>query len=104
MGVGYALGEQLLFDPKDGKPLNNNLLEYKIPTAMDIPDMECHVVETYEKTSPFGCKGLAEPPLIPQAPAIRNALLHGTGVAINQLPLNPQRLVHAFLEHGLIEA
>ena len=103
MGVGYALGEQMLFDPKTGKPLNNNLLDYKIPTSMDIPEMECHFVETYEPSAPFGNKGLAEPPLIPQAPAIRNAVLHATGVGINTIPLNPERLVHAFREAGLIQ-
>jgi len=102
MGIGYALGEQMLFDQKTGKPLNNNLLDYKIPTCMDIPDMETAFVETYEPTGPFGNKGLAEPPLIPQAPAIRNAILHATGVAIHRLPMNPQNLVHEFIRHGLI--
>lgn len=104
MGIGYALGEQLLFDQKTGKPLNNNLLDYKIPTAMDMPEVETYFVETYEPTGPFGNKGLAEPPLIPQAPAIRNAILHATGVGIRKLPMNPQNLVHAFIEAGLIEA
>lgn len=104
MGIGYALGEQMLFDQKTGKPLNNNLLDYKIPTAMDMPEVETYFVETYEPTGPFGNKGLAEPPLIPQAPAIRNAILHATGVGIRKLPMNPQNLVHAFIEAGLIEA
>lgn len=102
MGVGYALGEQMLFDPKTGKPLNSNLLDYKIPTSMDIPEIECHFVETYEPSAPFGNKGLAEPPLIPQAPAIRNAVLHATGVGIDSLPLTPEKLVRAFCEAGLI--
>ena len=103
MGVGYALGEQMMYDKKTGKPLNNNLLDYKIPTCMDIPDMEVYFVETYEPSGPFGNKGLAEPPLIPQAPAIRNAILHATGVGVHKLPMNPQNLVHAFLDAGLIE-
>ncbi|MEG1682705.1 MAG: xanthine dehydrogenase molybdenum-binding subunit XdhA [Oscillospiraceae bacterium] len=102
MGVGYALGEQLLFDPA-GKMRNNNLLDYKMPTAMDIPEIETYFIETNDPTGPFGNKALAEPPLIPQAPAIRNAVLHATGVPIYSLPMNPQRMVHAFLEAGLIE-
>ena len=102
MGIGYALGEQLMFDPKTGKARNNNLLDYKIPTAMDIPEMETAFVEPYEPTGPFGNKGLAEPPLIPQAPAIRNAILHATGVPFYELPMNPQRLVHGFREAGII--
>nr|WP_308742521.1 xanthine dehydrogenase subunit XdhA [uncultured Anaerocolumna sp.] len=103
MAVGYAIGEQLLFDSKTGKPLNNNLLDYKIPTSMDIPEMESHFVETYEPTGPYGNKALGEPPLIPQAPAIRNAVLHATGVSIYKLPMSPQNLVHEFIKAGLIE-
>lgn len=103
MGLGYALSEQLLFDEKTGKPLNNNLLDYKVPTSMDIPEIETAFVEPYEPTGPFGNKALAEPPTIPQAPAVRNALLHATGVGINELPLNPQRLVHEFIKAGLIK-
>ena len=102
MGVGYALGEQLLFDQKTGRPLNNNLLDYKIPTSMDIPPIEVHFVETFEPSGPFGNKALAEPPLIPQPAAIRNAILHATGVPMYALPMNPQNLIHAFHEAKLI--
>jgi len=102
MGIDYALGEQMLFDAATGRPLNNNLLDYKIPTCMDIPDMEIRFVETHEDSAPFGAKGLAEPPLIPQAAAVRNAILHATGVGMHKLPMNPQNLVHAFGEAGLI--
>ena len=103
MGVGYAISEQLLFDPKTGKPLNNNFLDYKIPTAMDIPEMESYFIETYEPSGPYGNKAIGEPPLISQAPAIRNAVLHATGVPINKLPMSPQNLVHEFIKSGLIE-
>uniref|UniRef100_UPI0021AC23C5 molybdopterin cofactor-binding domain-containing protein n=1 Tax=Neomoorella sulfitireducens TaxID=2972948 RepID=UPI0021AC23C5 len=102
MGIGYALAEQMLFDAKTGKPLNNNLLDYKLPTIMDIPDIGVAFVETFEPTSPFGCKALGEPPTIPVAPAIRNAVLDATGVAFNRLPMNPQRVFEKFKEAGLI--
>ncbi len=102
MGLGYALSEQMLFDPKTGKPLNNNLLDYKIPTAMDVPEIEVHFIETTEPSGPFGNKGLAEPPILAQAPAVRNAILHATGVPLYEIPMTPQRLVHAFREAGLI--
>ena len=103
MGLGYALSEQMLFDPKTGKPLNNNLLDYKIPTAMDVPEIEVHFIETYEPSGPFGNKGLAEPPILAQAPAVRNAILHAPGVPLYEIPMTPQRLVHAFRAAGLIE-
>jgi CO/xanthine dehydrogenase Mo-binding subunit len=69
----------MLFDPATGRPLNPNFLDYKIPTAMDIPEIEPVFVETDEPTGPFGNKGLAEPPILAQAPAVRNAILHATG-------------------------
>jgi xanthine dehydrogenase molybdenum-binding subunit len=103
MAVGYALGEQLQYDPKTGRMLNNNFLDYKIPTSMDVPNIRIEFVETYEPSGPFGNKGLAEPPTIPPAPAIRNAILHATGVPIYQLPMNPETLVDAFTKAGLIE-
>lgn len=103
MGLGYALGEELLYDQK-GKPLNDNLLDYKLPTAMDTPDLNVIFVETQDPTGPYGNKSLGEPPAIPQAPAIRNALLHGTGVAFNSIPFHPEKLVKRFREEGLIQA
>ncbi len=103
MGLGYALTEQMLFDPQTGKPLNNNLLDYKIPTSMDVPEIEVHFIETSEPSGPFGNKGLAEPPILAQAPAVRNAILHATGVPLYEIPMTPQRLVHAFRQTGLIK-
>lgn len=101
MGLGYALSEQLLYD-KNGKPLNDNLLDYKLPTAMDTPDLRVEFVELEDPTGPFGNKALGEPPVIPVAPAIRNAVLHATGVAVDSLPLDPQKLVEHFKKAGLI--
>lgn len=66
MGIGYGLSEQLLFDEKTGKPLNNNLLDYKLSTVMDHPDLEALFVENAEPTSPFGTKALGEPPPVPR--------------------------------------
>ncbi len=103
MAVGYAMSEEMLFHPKTGKPLNNNFLDYKIPTSMDIPEIKTEFVMTNEPSGPFGNKGLGEPPIIPPAPAIRNALYHATGVMVNELPLTPQRLFEHFVKSGLIE-
>ena len=102
MGLGYALYEQLLFDPETGKPLNNNLLDYKLMTIMDTPEFSVDFIETYEPTGPYGNKALGEPPAISPAPAIRNAILDATGVKINELPMNPERLFRKFREAGLI--
>ena len=101
MGLGYGLSEELMYDAK-GKPLNNNLLDYKLPTAMDTPELNVEFIELQDPTGPFGNKALGEPPAIPVAPAIRNAVLQATGIGFNQLPMEPQRLVAAFKEKGLI--
>lgn len=102
MAIGYALSEQLLYDEKTGKPLNNNLLDYKLSTTMDHPHLEAQFVENPEPTSPFGTKALGEPPAVPAAPAIRNAILNATGVSCYKLPLNPHNLFVRFKEEGLI--
>lgn len=101
MGLGYGLSEQLLLDKK-GRPLNDNLLDYKLPTSMDTPDLHVEFVELEDPTGPFGNKALGEPPAIPVAPAVRNAVLHATGVAVDSLPLDPQKMVEHFKAAGLI--
>jgi len=101
MGIGYGLSEQLLFDEKTGKPLNNNLLDYKLSTFMDHPRLRAYFVENPEPTSAFGTKSLGEPPTCPVAPAIRNAVYQATGVAVNDAPVNPHILFKRFKEEGL---
>lgn len=102
MGIGMALSEQLMWDEKTGAPLNNNLLDYKLSSVMDHPHLEAQFVENPEPTSPFGTKSLGEPPTCPVSPAIRNAIMNATGVALNDLPMNPHNLFKAFTEAGLI--
>ncbi len=101
MGLGYALSERMQYDEK-GRLLNGNFLDYKIPTATDHPALTALFVETDDPSGPFGNKSLGEPPTIPVAPALRNALLHATGIAVNSLPLNPQKLLEEFVKGGLV--
>lgn len=102
MGVGMALFEELLVDPESGWIYNGNLLDYKIPTCMDIPNLESAFVETFDPTSPYGNKSLGEPPIISQGPAIRNAIWDATGVKINEMPMTPKILFKHFKNAGLI--
>lgn len=102
MGLGYGLSEQLLFDEKTGRLLNGNLLDYKLMTALDTPELTTGFVELADPNGPYGNKALGEPPAIPCAPAIRNALLHATGVAFDSIPLTPQRLIEGFQRAGLL--
>ena len=102
MAIGYGLSEQLLFDEKTGKPLNNNLLDYKLSTIMDHPHLAAQFVENAEPTSAFGTKALGEPPACSGAPAIRNAIYNATGVAIDTVPITPHVLYAEFSKAGLI--
>lgn len=102
MGLGYALYEQMIFDPGTGKPLNNNFLDYKLITTMDTPEIGVGFVETDEPTAPYGNKSMGEPPVMSPAPAIRNAILDATGIKFNELPMNPHRLFERFKAEGLI--
>ena len=102
MSIGYGISEQLILDEKTGRPLNANLLDYKMMTTMDTPELKADFVELNDPMGPYGNKALGEPPAIPCASAIRNAVLNATGIAFNEIPLTPQRLVEAFLQAGLI--
>ncbi|GHV92549.1 xanthine dehydrogenase molybdenum-binding subunit XdhA [Spirochaetia bacterium] len=102
MSIGFGMYEQLLYDPRTGKLLNSNLLDYKLPTMLDHPHLEAQFVENYEPSSAYGTKALGEPPTVPGASAIRNAVLHATGVGINKIPLTPHVLFAEFKAAGLI--
>ena len=91
-----------MFDEKTGRPLNNNLLDYKLSTFMDHPDLKAEFIENYEPTSPFGTKALGEPPACSPAPAIRNAILQAVGVGLNEIPMRPHLLFEEFKKAGLI--
>ncbi len=102
MAIGYGLSEELKFDERTGRPLNGNLLDYKLSTTMDHPSLQAEFVENPEPTSPFGTKALGEPPACSGAPAIRNAILQATGAAIDCCPITPHVLYRKFREAGLI--
>ena len=78
------------------------VLGEKQVTMLDTPDIKADFVELCDPMGPYGNKALGEPPAIPCAPAIRNAVLHATGVAFYENPLTPQRLIDGFKKAGLI--
>ncbi len=102
MGIAAGLYEEMLIDPETGRIYNNNFLDYKIPTVVDVPDIGCEFIETYEPTSGYGNKALGEPPIISPPPAIRNAIWDATGVQINKLPMTPHELFRHFKDAGLL--
>ncbi len=95
--LGYAHCEEFAFDA-DGRLLNTSFGPYKIYRADEVPDMVVFLVQTMEDSGPFGAKAVAEIPKDGVAPALRNAILNATGVAINDLPFTPERVWTAL--HG----
>ncbi|MGD9344541.1 MAG: xanthine dehydrogenase family protein molybdopterin-binding subunit [Candidatus Aminicenantes bacterium] len=93
-GIGYALYEELI--TADGKIQNTNFRDYKIPTIqeLDFP-IDLEFLETDDSFGPYGAKGVAEPGLVPTAPAIANAIYDAVGVRIKDLPITPDKILSA---------
>ncbi|MBI4634539.1 MAG: molybdopterin-dependent oxidoreductase [Deltaproteobacteria bacterium] len=97
MGLGEALFEEVKFDQK-GRMLNPNFGEYKIPTALDMPNVTPIIVESNEPYGPYGAKEVGEGAIMPTIPAILNALYDATGIRFHELPLTPERVYKAIKE------
>ncbi len=92
-GMGYAMTEEIKLER--GKTLNNNLTDYKLPTITMVPSIESAIIEVHTKFGPYGARGVGEPPSIPVAPAIANAIYDATGVRVTELPMTPERVFMA---------
>ncbi|RMF90172.1 MAG: xanthine dehydrogenase family protein molybdopterin-binding subunit [Nitrospinota bacterium] len=92
-GLGYGLMEQMIF--LNGKLSNPHLLDYKIPSALDVPPIKTVMVEEPASRSPYGAKGVGEPPIVATAAALANAIYQATGVRISSLPLTPEKILQA---------
>jgi xanthine dehydrogenase YagR molybdenum-binding subunit len=96
-GIGFALSEGRIVDHARGVVLNANLEEYKVPTVLDVPAIEHARVDLADpEANNTGAKGIGEPPLIPTAPAIANAIYDAVGVRITEAPITRARLLDAF--------
>lgn len=90
-GIGYALMEEVIYD--NGYLQNLNFNDYTIPTACDVPDIHGCFVETDNPIGPFGAKNIAEPAMVPTAPAILNAIAHATGQRIYEIPASLEKVL-----------
>jgi 4-hydroxybenzoyl-CoA reductase alpha subunit len=94
MGVGEALFEEHIFY-KNGLHRNPSILEYKIPTILDTPEIESIIVESIDPEGPFGAKEAGEGPLHAAIPAIANAIYNAIGVRMDTTPFSPERILKA---------
>jgi xanthine dehydrogenase molybdenum-binding subunit len=90
-GIGWGLWEQMVYAP-DGRILNPGFLDYHIPTALDLPDIESVLVEVPTVNGPFGAKGVGEPPITPGIAAVQNAIFDAVGVDLHEVPFTPERV------------
>jgi 4-hydroxybenzoyl-CoA reductase alpha subunit len=95
-GLGYALIEGLKMD--EGRPVNPNFSDYRIPSMRDMPKLEHAFAESYEPTGPFGAKGLGELGMDPTAAVISNAIFDAVGVRVKTLPITPEKVLRALRE------
>lgn len=92
--LGYAHCEEMAYD-EDGRMVNPKFGPYWIYRADEMPEIDTYLVETMEKSGPFGAKAIAEIPKDGVAPAIRNAIANATGARINSIPFTPERVWNA---------
>jgi 4-hydroxybenzoyl-CoA reductase alpha subunit len=95
-GLGYVLTEGLQFD--EGRPVNPNFSDYRIPSMRDMPPLKYAFAESYEPTGPFGAKGLGELNMDPTAAVISNAIFDAVGIRIKTLPITPEKVLRALRE------
>ena len=93
-GIGMGLMEEVVFDHRYGRIINNNLADYHVPVNADIPPVEVYFVNKKDPyTNPMGSKGLGEIALIGISAAIGNAVFNATGKRIRTLPITPDKLI-----------
>jgi xanthine dehydrogenase YagR molybdenum-binding subunit len=98
-GVGHTLSEQRIVDPGTGSILNRTLDAYKLPTIADVPEIVTELLDIPdEHLTNLGSKGLGEPPIIPTAAAIANAIRDATGADVRSLPISREEMLRALRE------
>jgi CO/xanthine dehydrogenase Mo-binding subunit len=95
-GIGHTLSEQRLLDPETGSVLTPTLDSYRMPTIADVPEIVCEFVDMPdEHLTNLGSKGLGEPPIVPLAAAVANAIRDATGADVHELPITREEMLRA---------
>jgi CO/xanthine dehydrogenase Mo-binding subunit len=98
-GIGHTLSEERLHDPKTGRILTSSLDAYRLPTIADVPEIVSELIdEPDEHLTNLGSKGLGEPPIVPTAAAIANAIRDATGADVRSLPITREEMLRALRE------
>jgi CO/xanthine dehydrogenase Mo-binding subunit len=96
-GIGWALNEEYYMSD-DGRLMNASLLDYRMPTTLDVPTIDTEIVEVPNPSHPYGVRGVGETPIVPPLAAIANAVYNAIGVRMTSLPMNPGAILKALTE------
>src|SRR5207245_2032260 len=102
-GIGWALNEEYFYDDR-GILRNSGLLDYRMPTCLDLPMIETIIVEVPNPSHPLGIRGVGEVGIIPPLAAVANAIYHAVGVRMTELPMSPPRLLKAMRHRAPAES
>ena len=91
-GIGWALNEEYYIE-KDGTMANTSFLDYRMPTALDMPNIDVILVEVANPLHPFGVRGVGEVPIIPPLGAVANAVKDAIGTRLYNTPMNPRKIL-----------
>ena len=97
-GIGWALNEEYYMN-KEGTMVNSSLLDYRMPTSLDLPMIDTVIIEVPNPGHPFGARGVGEASIVPPQAAMANAVYHAIGVRMNRLPMNPVAVTKAIWEN-----
>ncbi len=92
-GIGYALLEEMVWDPDDGRLANPTLMDYKIPTTREMPEIHPIIIENPAPDGPHGARGIGEPPIVGAPAAIANAIANAIGQRPTVMPMKPERIL-----------
>ncbi len=95
-GVGMAISEEYWIN--DGRQTNASFLDYRMPTALDLPMIECVLVEVPNPGHPYGVRGVGEVPIVPPLAAVHMAVYNATGVRFEKLPISPRVIIDALVK------
>lgn len=93
-GIGWALNETYMYS-EDGRLMNANFLDYRMPTSLDVPMIDTVIVEVPNPHHPYGVRGVGEVPIVPPPAAIANAIYDAIGVRMEVLPMSPGNVLQA---------
>lgn len=101
-GIGWALNEEYVYDDQ-GHLLNASLLDYRMPTALDLPMIETVMLEVPNPGHPYGVRGAGEVPIVPPAAALANAVYDAIGIRLYELPMSPDKILSALQANARAE-